>query len=71
MMLVLETDPFAPKLLLKEMSKKKKKILSAANTATLYFKKIILIAYSSSKDGDFSLIKAPQLELCAWKPLRY
>lgn len=68
MMLVLETDPFAPKLLLKEMSKKKK-ILSAANTATLYFKKIIFIAYRSSKDGDFSLIKAPQLELCAWKPL--
>lgn len=50
-MLVFETDTFALELLLKENVKK---ILSAVNTATLYFKKkIVFIACSSSKDGGF------------------
>lgn len=43
MMLVLETDPFAPKLLLKEMSKKKKKSYLQQTQLHCTLKKLYLL----------------------------
>lgn len=71
-MLMLEIDTSAPELLLRKMQRTKFYLLQTQLYCTLniyIFVVVAVVACSASNDGDFSLIKPAQSELCARKPL--